>query len=149
MAKAADHRHLKSTNAAISIFDKAISACFLSFYHYISIGYTLIIRRLTLIFTTPYSCRLSSIHQPSHSKRLIAAYGFTFFTRKFLIQKSNGKGRLDGKNAKRGTTMGAPINLIHIYILCPVSRARSRCGCAVPLRQLIVFHILMRRKREK
>lgn len=30
MAKAADHRHLKSTNAAISIFDKVISACFLS-----------------------------------------------------------------------------------------------------------------------
>lgn len=30
MAKAADYRHLKSTNAAISIFDKAISACFLS-----------------------------------------------------------------------------------------------------------------------
>ena len=30
MAKAADHWHLKSTNAAISIFDKVISACFLS-----------------------------------------------------------------------------------------------------------------------
>ena len=30
MTKAADHRHLKSANAAISIFDKVISACFLS-----------------------------------------------------------------------------------------------------------------------
>ena len=30
MTKAADYRHLKSANAAISIFDKAISACFLS-----------------------------------------------------------------------------------------------------------------------
>ena len=29
MTKAADHRHLKSTNAAISIFDKVISTCFL------------------------------------------------------------------------------------------------------------------------
>lgn len=31
MTKAADHRHLKSANAAISIFDKVIYACFLSF----------------------------------------------------------------------------------------------------------------------
>ena len=30
MTKAADHRHLKSANAAMSIFDKVISACFLS-----------------------------------------------------------------------------------------------------------------------
>ena len=48
MAKAADYRHLKSANAAISIFDKVISTCFLSIL-------PLYINRLHADYTPSYS----------------------------------------------------------------------------------------------
>ena len=48
MTKAADHRHLKSTNAAIRIFDKVISACFLS-------TLLLFINRLHTAYTQSFS----------------------------------------------------------------------------------------------
>ena len=48
MTKAADHRHLKSTNAVIRIFDKVISACFLSIL-------LLYINRLHTAYTPSYS----------------------------------------------------------------------------------------------
>lgn len=48
MTKAADHRHLKSTNAAIRIFDKVISACLISFL-------PLYINRLHTAYTPSYS----------------------------------------------------------------------------------------------
>ena len=48
MTKAADHRHLKSANAAIRIFDKVISACLISFL-------PLYINRLHATFAPSYS----------------------------------------------------------------------------------------------